>query len=307
MKMNKLGLLLTFAVVSILGCQDFNYEGKGKDVATAGTIQIGFDSGDSLLVNQWIELFQFNYPKAHVVPKFASQAQLLNWIKQDSIQAFVLHNELSKEKQDWICEKRNIKMRATTLGYAAPVFIVSKNTKFSELSLIELLRIFSNSANLRDCKVAFDPNGINILQINDTAQKYISEKVNLNTNKTIHLSNSQQIIDYVSTHDNTIGVVSLNLIASKKDRLAMSNIKKVKVLSIGNIADNAYYLPFQSQIKAKQYPFIQPLIGYDFQGYSGLGNGFITYVRSQPGQIIVKKSGLIPAFDEGRTIEIIEE
>jgi len=305
--MNKLGLLLIFTVFAFFGCQDFNYEGKGKDVPTAGTIQIGFDSGDSLLVNQWIELFQFNYPKAHVVPKFASQAQLLNWIKQDSIQAFVLHNELSKDKQDWICEKRNIKMRATILGYAAPGFIVSKNTTFSELSLVELLRIFSNSANLRNCKVAFDPNGINILQLNDTAQKYISEKVNLNTSKTIHLSNSQQIIDYVSTHDNTIGMVSLNLIASKKDRLAISNIKKVKVLSIGNIANNAYYLPFQSQIKAKQYPFIQPLIGYDFQGYSGLGNGFITYVRSQPGQIIVKKSGLIPAFDEGRTIEIIEE
>jgi len=305
--MNKLRFLLLCAAFIILGCQDYNYEGKGKDVATAGTIQIGFDSGDSLLVNQWIELFQYNYPKAHVVPKFASQAQLLNWIKQDSIQAFVLHNELSKDQQDWICEKRNIKMRATVLGYAAPVFIVSKNTPFSELSLVELLRIFSNSANLRNCKVAFDPNGINILQINDTAQKYISEKVNLNSNKTIHLSHSQQIIDYVATHDNAIGVVSLNLIASKKDRLALSNLKKVKVLSIGNIADNAYYLPFQSQIKAKQYPFIQPIIGYDFQGYSGLGNGFITYVRSQPGQIIVKKSGLVPAFDEGRTIEIIEE
>lgn len=305
--MNKLRFLLLCAAFIILGCQDYNYEGKGKDVATAGTIQIGFDSGDSLLVNQWIELFQYNYPKAHVVPKFASQAQLLNWIKQDSIQAFVLHNELSKDQQDWICEKRNIKMRATVLGYAAPVFIVSKNTPFSELSLVELLRIFSNSANLRNCKVAFDPNGINILQINDTAQKYISEKVNLNSNKTIHLSHSQQIIDYVATHDNTIGVVSLNLIASKKDRLALSNLKKVKVLSIGNIADNAYYLPFQSQIKAKQYPFIQPIIGYDFQGYSGLGNGFITYVRSQPGQIIVKKSGLVPSFDEGRTIEIIEE
>lgn len=299
-------LPLTLILVSVFACQNFNYEGKGKDVPTAGTIQIGFDYGDSLMVNQWIEMFQYNYPKAHIIPMFANQNQLLQWIKQDSIQAFVLHNELSQDQQDWICEKRNIKMRATPLAYSSIAFIVSKNTNLQSLSLKDLLSVFCNQEK-SNIKVALENNGINILQINDTAQKYLGKKVNLKSSNVILKSRPQDIIDYVQSHDNVIGVVSLNLIASKKDKLSIDNLKKVKVLSIGDSRNSAYYLPFQSQIKAKQYPFIQSVIGYDFQGYSGLANGFITYVRSQTGQIIVKKSGLVPAFDEGRTIEIVEE
>ena len=81
------------------------------------------------------------------------------------------------------------------------------------------------------------------------------------------------------------------------------NFKKVRILKVQSNEDSPHF-PFQSQIKANQYLFIQDIVAYDLQGYSGLANGFITYVNSQPGQIICKKNGLIPSNDVGRTIEI---
>jgi ABC-type phosphate transport system substrate-binding protein len=58
---------------------------------------------------------------------------------------------------------------------------------------------------------------------------------------------------------------------------------------------------------AGQYPFVSDIYFHDLQGYSGLASGFVAWIYSQPGQTIIKKSGLLPARDMGRTIEISTE
>ena len=95
----------------------------------------------------------------------------------------------------------------------------------------------------------------------------------------------------------------MNNIGNNYNKIALENQGKVRILKV-QTDDQLPQYPFQSQIKAKQYPYIQDIVAYDLQGYSGLANGFITFVNSQPGQIICKKNGLIPSNDVGRTIEI---
>ncbi len=101
-----------------------------------------------------------------------------------------------------------------------------------------------------------------------------------------------------------MGFVGMNWIADRGDTLARHLRKSVKVLAVQNDSTKEYHLPYQSQVYAKQYPFVAPVMGYDLQGYSGLAQGFLAFCCDQGGQILLKKCGLSPAIPPARTIQL---
>jgi len=117
------------------------------------------------------------------------------------------------------------------------------------------------------------------------------------------LPSDKEIIEYLAENPKALGLVSLNSVADRKDSLAMALQKMIKIIPVKN-RDGQYHLPFQSQLKTKQYPIIQPLMSYEMQGYGGLIKGFVIYTYSQSGQALLQKSGLLPENHQGRKIQI---
>ena len=133
-------------------------------------------------------------------------------------------------------------------------------------------------------------------QLSNIAKKALFNKRIKETSSDVNTINS------VLKEPNSIGIISLNTIADKRDSLAVALKRKVKVLPVMN--DNKLHYPFQSQIAAKQYPYTLPLISYESQGYSGLIKGLVIYTNSQAGQALLQKSGLIPSNYQGRKIQV---
>lgn len=304
--MKKISLCLLFCI-AFFSCQNYSYDGPGQDVPTAGSIEIYVDRSDSMLINEWIELFQMNYPKAKVKPIFASHQQIMRWLEVDSLKkAFIINKKLSIDQKEFLALHRNCTVHETPLAKSSLVFITFKNSIVQELNIEDLVSHFSTQTQSLAIfnEIVCDTLGIQFEQLKSMINTQKNRKFRLNGLKLVHFKTDQEIVDYVNVNSKALGLISLNNIGNNYNKVTLANQSKVRILKVQNNKSKTSFFPFQSQIKANQYPFTQDIVAYDLQGYSGLANGFISFVNSQPGQIICKKSGLIPSNDVGRTIEI---
>lgn len=319
--------LLFLAALTIWGCQEISFSGKGKDVPTAGEISIGFEFGDSFMVQQWLEIFHSQYPKAKITPIYGNYSQLTALLLSDSLHGAFLHEKFNEEQLAWLKQQKNSTVNEIELGTTSLVFIAHRDSKLENLKLDQIKNelfgnIAANTSSIPQYEWALPSrsssewrtlagfcSGHNYVtrskeggadSAENNQQKWIKH---LPSKHVKWIDNHQEIINYVSRNPNTIGVVSLNHIADKKDSLALANSKNVKVLSVENNQGKFTY-PFQSQISLAQYPFSQPVVSYEMQGYSGLIGGFVLYCNSQAGQALMKKSGLLPKNYQGRKIEL---
>jgi phosphate transport system substrate-binding protein len=319
-------LLLIF-VFSFFGCQEISFSGKGKDVPTAGQVSIGFEWGDTFMVQQWLEIFHSQYPKATITPVYGNYSELTNLLLADSLHGVFMHDKFNKDQLAWLKQQKNSTVNEIELGTTSLVFITSRESQLENLkhnqiqselfgSIFEKSRVDakykwalpsrSSSEWTRLSKFYSSHNYVTKTVANRSDSSASLEQKWINHNPGSHvrwISSHQDIINYVSRNPNTIGVVSLNCIADKKDSLALANSKNVKVLAVEN-AQGKFTYPFQSQISLAQYPFDQPVVSYEMQGYSGLITGFVLYCNSQAGQALMKKSGLLPKNYQGRKIEL---
>lgn len=306
MRKNKIYIAIFFTFMNF-GCQNYEYNGVGQDVPTAGKIEVYVDRADSMLVSEWIEMFHSNYPKAQITPIYASHNQLMKWLEADSLKkAFIVNHFLNNDQKEFISTNRNCTVHETHLAQTAVAIIAHKNATVSKISLDNLLNLMStqkNQSDYFDILVA-DSWGAPLISARKEMASKFKMKLMRAPNSFIHIADDQKIIDFVSEHPNAIGLISLSLVGNNYSKVCLNNQKKIKILRLSNSDQELAHFPFQSQIKAKQYPLIQNIVAYDLQGYSGLANGFITFVNSQPGQIMTKKNGLIPTNDVGRTIEL---
>ncbi len=303
MKVSK--LISLFAIMAI-SCQNFDYSSKGKDVPTAGNIVIGVDQGDSFLITEELDYFHQDYPKAKIRPKFLCEIALLRQLQQDSMRFVVMNRDFTKSEKENL-ERRDILVRSEKIAETSIAVICHKSNRIDSITQAMLKQILAGKMqvwpNSEPITTLFDGAcGSNYEYLAKVFLKGKIEAANLGS-----FNNPKQLIDYVSSHPNAIGFVGLNWISDRTDAQSANLASMVKVLKVENVKDKLFYLPFQSQIKAKLYPFVQTVYMHDLQGYNGLAKGFISFVASQPGQILIKRSGLIPAHDYGRTIFIESE
>lgn len=290
------------AVAMLWGCQNFDYSGKGQDVPTAGKVILGVDFADSLLMSEEIDAFQADYPKATLVLKPMCEMELLRQLQMDSIRFVAMNRDFTKEEKDNL-ENRDIKVRSTRIAETSIAIVVGREAKIDSISIEDLKSLLSGTGKLPVTELVFDGScGSNYNYIH----RQLGVKPSANVKPRFY-SNPEKLIQYISTHPDAIGFAGLNLIADKTDSLSLKYGSQVKVLKVENVKLHRFCYPYQSQIRTREYPFCQSLYLHDLQGYNGLAKGFIAYVSSQPGQILVKKSGLLPALDHGRTILIETE
>lgn len=300
---NSYKFLMVLVLGAIASCSDISFQGKANDVPTAGQITIGFEPGDSFMVSQWLYIFHSQYPKASIKPLFKDKEDLVSLLLQDSLQGIFIHDTFTDAEQNWLSEKKNATVNEIAVGFTSPVFITSKNSDLQKISFQDTSSWNNVSNLLLRSRLCSEEQAVT---------RYLKEifKDSLKVKNHPYLKlqrralpTDKQIVEYVSQHPNTLGMISLNSIADKRDSLSMALQRMVRILPVEN-KQGVFYLPFQSQLSAKQYPMIQPITSYETQGYSGLIKGFVIYVNSQSGQALLQKSGLLPANYQGRKIQI---
>lgn len=315
MKRNSLSFVLRCVFAAFLiaqtasGCLNMNHQGQGNDIPTQGEVTMHFDRNDSFVVDQLIHQFELEYPKARINPIYLSHQELMDLLNRGEIKGVFLHRSFTNEEKN-VLEKQKIKLRSVMVYQSSSAFISHKSLDIV-LDYRKLIQWLSGENSLPFETLTLYGKGGRILESLDSLlkreRKQLKRKINA-------VASPQKVIQLVSSNTKTLGGIGINWMADDGDALSLELRKQVDILGFlpsslqasnthAKISQSLVY-PMQSQIADSSYPFIEPVWGYDLQGYSGLVSGFLAYVCSHPGQVLIKKSGLYPALPPHRTIEI---
>lgn len=195
----------------------------------------------------------------------------------------LLSRELSVEEKAAFKDKIGGDMIPAPFAADAVVFIVSKVSRRTSISMDEMLKELS--ADTR--RLIFD--GTNSSNLNFVAQKLNKKPSDL---KFAVINGNEKVLEEINKHPENIGVISLNTFSRPYDAKSENMRNSVKILSV--VTPSGSFLPERENIKNMSYPFSRILYFATNESYYGLGNGFMRFCSQQLGQIIVSKEGLQP-------------
>jgi phosphate transport system substrate-binding protein len=271
------------------------------DTPRTGKIRIGVDDSYKLLVNAELHVFDSLYNYTKITANFGSEADIINGFMQDSFPLIIVNRKLTPDEEKYL-KARDIYPKTTWLGTDALALIVNNDNPESTISYDRISDIFNgklvtwkqldpkNSA--RDSiKIVFDNS-------KSGNTRYFREKFSLNKlpDCCFALKNNEEVITFVEKNKNAIGVIGVNWISDKSDKISHGFIKRIKVLNIrppgNNDPGSTYYWPHPAYIAQGDYPFTRQVYCINRQTYMGLAYGFTSFFAGQKGQSIMENSGL---------------
>ncbi|MFD0699282.1 PstS family phosphate ABC transporter substrate-binding protein [Myroides pelagicus] len=318
--------ILPMLILGLVFVQCKSDKSSSKDSVTT-TTEVNFDeleetpvSGKAtILVEESIfpivddvnTVFEHEYTRAKIDLVSKPQQEILSLIFKDSLRIAILPRDLTAEELAFFEGK--VTPKRTHFATDAVVFVTSKQYKDSIVDYDRVVTNLAKSDYLKDKQsvegsLANEP----ILvfdSYNSSVASFFREATgnkNFPQDYAYFLPSTSEVVDYVSKNPNAIGVIGLNWLVQPSSELKPL-LEHVKVLGVKNKEDGKYYKATQNNIAEGTYPLTRKLYVLDFQGKSGLGVGFASYIAGYKGQRIVLKSGLVPFKTPPRELNVRTE
>lgn len=285
-----------------ISCNSTGKDGKELDTPAKGEITVAVDESFLPILEAEKMAFEqtFHYTKINLVAK--PEGEAIAMMLNDKARMAVVTRELTtKEKQVFVQDK--ITYRSFKFAGDAIALITNKANKDTLMTVNDLEAIMKGEkkkwsqigkgGSSEDIVLVFDGvNSSNLLYLVDKFGIDKKEKVSFFATKS-----NQEVIEYVKSHKNAIGVIGTNWISDGDDPASLGFIKDIGVMSItdkSNPTIDDYYQPFGYNLALKRYPLTRQIKLILKEPYMGLGTGFINYMCLEQGQLIVLKGGLLP-------------
>ena len=293
--MKKIIFIFAVIVLVIFACK--KSENSSEDESyVKGKAEIYVDESLLPIVEDQELVFESKYPKANIKLIPNADSDIVNLLLQRKIDIAVLSHELTKSQEDKL-KAIDIIGKNTPFCTDAIALVVNQKSSKTAITVSEVFEILKGQKT--EVQFVFDNE-------NSSTLSYLMEKANvksLSKNVTA-LKSNLEVIKFVSENNNSIGFVGVNWLLNPSIELE-STIKEVKVLAVGESIQKAVK-PSQSYIETKEYPFTRKIYLLNYQGRTGLGMGFASFVKSEVGQRIILKSGLVPVKIPTREIRIVK-
>jgi len=282
------GILLLF--MALASCQ--NEDKKGTEISrTSGDATFLVDESFGNILNDQIEIFKDDYPKANLKVITGNENKILPTFLNDSVRVIVMSRVLNPEEEKTY-SRRSIPVYTSRFAIDGIALITSNDNPDSTITVAEVIAILKGTSTSGKSLV-FD-------NAYSSTLRYFKELAKINTlpKKGVYtLTNNNDVIEYVKQNKDYIGVVGVSwLLQNTVDRGAYT--QQVKMMGVKNLpgkkGDNAFYKPTQDNLISGIYPFLRNIYIINGEGKNGLGTGFANWLLGQRGQLIVLKSGLGP-------------
>ena len=293
--MKKIFSIFVLLVLVVFACK--KSENTAEDETyVKGIADIYVDESLLPIVEDQEMVFESRYPKANIklIPK--SDSDIVNLLLQRKIDIAVLSHELTTTQEKTLRDSDVVGKNTPFCSDAIALIVNQANTK-TAITTSEIYDILKGKKT--EIQYVFDNE-------NSSTLSFLMDKAGVKSlpKSITALNNNLEVIKFVSENNNSIGFVGVNWLLNPSIELE-STIKKVKVLSVGSTIKNAVK-PTQSYIETNEYPFVRKIYLLNYQGRTGLGMGFASFVKSEVGQRIILKSGLVPVNIPTREIRIVK-
>lgn len=304
------GAFFVTTVLGISGCNS-GENGTPEDTATSGRVHITVDETFAPIITSEINTFQSIYKDAKIDASYKPEAEAINDLLNDSSRIVIVTRKLNEEEEAHF-RKLEIIPHTVKICYDAIAVIVNPSNRDTLMDYEKFKDVLSGK--ISKWNQAFPGSGLGDIQVifdnqNSSTVRHVKEMNNGQLTKNgFAVKTNSAVIDYVSKHKNSVGVIGVSWISDKDDSTALSFLKKVRVMGFNSTAPNAepgeYYQPFQAYIAQKVYPLTREVYIISREARMGLGSGFTTFIASEKGQRIFLKSGLVPAIAPVRLVEL---
>ena len=279
MKHNFQIFLISFFVL-VLSCKKTD---KIVDNPQLGTITVTADESFKSVSEALTERYMALNPNTKINLVIKKEDLAFLDLLDNKARVIIMSRELTEKEKQGYKDKIDMEMQPAKFAADAVVFVVPKNSTKENISVEEIEKELQSDNK----KIIFD--GTNSSNLNFVAQKFKTTPDKL---KYSIISGNKNIIEQLNKYPDKIGVISLNTISRPYDKESESLKNSVKILKV--VEGGKSYEPDIINLKNMTYPFTRVLYFLTYEGYYGLGNGFIRFSCQQLGQSVVEKEGLQP-------------
>jgi len=282
------------------------------DTPTRGKMKVAIDDSYRLLMESEIYAFETIYKYAWIDTVYGTEADVFQQFLDDSVPLIVVNRKLS-DKENQVLTAQQIVPKTTLVAYDAVALILNNENGNSRLHYDQIRDIFTGAitnwkqidpaSRLGSIKVVFD-------HYRSCNPRYFKEKFELDSlpPSCYAVESNREVISYVENTPGAIGILSVNWVSDKRDSVSNDFLQRVQVAAISASGESDaganFYRPYQAYIAEGLYPFIREVYCINRQTYSGLAYGLSAYIASDKGQLIILHSGLVPATQPIRIVEI---
>ncbi|MCE1199942.1 MAG: substrate-binding domain-containing protein [Marinilabiliales bacterium] len=299
-------LLLPLIFFLLSGCRFF--QGKpGKEGPVAGKVSIVVD--ESLLpviANEW-QVFLALYGDAEIRIQALPERECIRKLLTDSTTLAVVTRKLEPDEVA-LLKERQLFPRQDLMGQDAIALIVHPSVQDSVISIDQLRNLLmgngmnEKSAPLLPSKVVFDNRNSGML-------RFLTDSLcggKMTTSAITALDKTEEVIAYTASHADVIGVVGNSWLVDRNDPQHNTFRQQVKMLAVSRKAmqEGNHFLPVQEHLNGHRYPLLRNIYLINTEPRSGLSSGFVSFLNSDKGQRILLKSGILPAKNPEREVNV---
>ena len=296
-----IGLFLTLVFFS--SCDGKKTKGSRTDTPTSGTIEFVADESFSPFIEEERQQFEFEYPKAHLIARYADDITGFKKL-QDLKTCLFFTSRALKAGEVAYFKSKNLIPSVFPIGYDGLAFIVNRNNTDTCITVNDIKRVLSGEvkkwselypkSKRGDIEVVFDnPASATLHYVIDS----IMGGKNLTADNIVAAKSSKAVIDYVNKNVNAIGIIGSNWLNDKRDSTNTTFKKNIHVMSV-SIKEKATpmnsWKHYKSYLLDGRYPFARTLYAIVIDPYKALPWSFANYVTGPKGQLILFKTGLLP-------------
>ena len=296
-----IGLFLTLVFFS--SCDGKKTKGSRTDTPTSGTIEFVADESFSPFIEEERQQFEFEYPKAHLIARYADDITGFKKL-QDLKTCLFFTSRALKAGEVAYFKSKNLIPSVFPIGYDGLAFIVNRNNTDTCITVNDIKRVLSGEvkkwsglypkSKRGDIEVVFDnPASATLHYVIDS----IMGGKNLTADNIVAAKSSKAVIDYVNKNVYAIGIIGSNWLNDKRDSTNTTFKKNIHVMSV-SVKEKATpmnsWKPYQAYLLDGRYPFARTLYAIVIDPYKALPWSFANYVTGPKGQLILFKTGLLP-------------
>lgn len=285
--------ILAFALVvtTLFACNRGAKNDKVPETRTSGTTELLVDESFSRILDDQIMVFKSDYPNTTIKTVLGNENKILPDFLNGKVKMIILSRMLTEAEENYY-KQRKTPVFTDRFAIDGIALITNSNNIDSTITVKEVFDILQGKSTSGKNLVFDNAYSSTLRYFTDSAKVTTLPKKGVYT-----LNNNNDVVKYISEHDNYIGIVGLNWLL-EQNNANLSNLSKVKVMGVKNLegkkGSDDFYKPTQNNLVKGIYPFLRNVYIINGEGRDGLGTGFANWLTSPRGQLIVLKSGLGP-------------
>ncbi len=304
-------VIFLLAAAFLAACNPKNRT-EPDDTPTSGVIAIAADETLAPIVRQEIAVFESIYKEAGIVPRFSGETETINRLLHDSTRLAVTTRPLTPEETAGMNRKK-LFPKAVRVATDAIALVINRTNRDSLIGMPVLKEILTGK--IRNWKELSPRNPAMPIEVvfdnpNSSTVRYAIDSICAGEKLSGLLKAEQDnraVLDYVSKTPGALGIIGVNPVSNPADSTSMSFIGNIRVMAVSRYREATpanSFKPYQAHIALGDYPMTRPVYLILSEPRMGLASGFTSFVASDRGQRIILKSGLLPATQPLRIVNI---